>query len=47
MLERALFLKDKLDHLPENQGHSLDNTGKTIEQEILEIDRTIEQFIAK
>lgn len=34
MIERALFLKNKLDNLPENQGHLLDNTGKTVEQEV-------------
>ena len=37
MIERALFLKNKLDHLPENQGHLFDNTGKTIEQEVEEL----------
>lgn len=45
LLERALFLKDKLDHLPENQGHLFDNTGKTIEQELQQLDMNIEQFI--
>lgn len=34
MVERALFLKNKLDQLPENQGHLYDNTGKTVEQEV-------------
>ena len=37
MVERALFLKNKLDHLPENQGHLYDNTGKTVAQEVNEI----------
>ncbi|MBO5986518.1 MAG: AAA family ATPase [Lachnospiraceae bacterium] len=37
MVERALFLKNKLDHLPENQGHLYDNTGKTVKQEVLEV----------
>lgn len=37
MVERALFLKNKLDHLPENQGHLYDNTGKTVEQEVTEV----------
>ena len=37
MVERALFLKNKLDHLPENQGHLYDNTGKTVEQEVKEV----------
>ena len=34
MIERALFLKNKLDNLPENQGHLFDNTDKSIEQEL-------------
>lgn len=34
MIERALFLKNKLDNLPENRGHLFDNTDKTLEQEI-------------
>lgn len=34
MIERALFLKEKLEHLPENQGHLYDNTGKSVEEEI-------------
>ena len=37
MVERALFLKNKLDQLPENQGHLYDNTGKTVAQEVNEI----------
>jgi len=37
MVERALFLKNKLDHLPENQGHLYDNTGKTVDQEVKEV----------
>ena len=43
MVERALFLKNKLDHLPENQGHLYDNTGKTVEQEVTEIVRSMEE----
>lgn len=41
MIERALFLKNKLDNLLENQGHLFDNTGKAVEQEVkgLEIER--------
>ena len=41
MIERALFLKNKLDSLPENQGHLFDNTGKTVRQEVeaLEIEK--------
>ena len=44
MLERALFLKNKLDHLPENQGYLYDNTGKTVEQEVNEIVKTMNQY---
>ena len=29
LIDRALFLKEKLDNLPENQGHLFDNTRKT------------------
>lgn len=35
MIERALFLKRKLDHLPENQGYLFDNTGKIVEEEVI------------
>ena len=35
MIERALFLKRKLDSLPENQGHLFDNTGKNVGEEVL------------
>lgn len=38
MIERALFLKNKLDNMPENQGHLFDNTWKTIEQEVEELE---------
>ena len=37
MIERALFLKRKLEAMPENQGHLYNNTGKTPEQIIGEI----------
>ena len=37
MIERALFLKKKLDSLPENQGHLFDKTGKSVEQEVAEL----------
>ena len=30
LIERALFLKDKLESMPENQGHLLDITGMSI-----------------
>ena len=38
LIERALFLKQKLEAMPENQGHLFDNTGKTVEETIREID---------
>jgi guanylate kinase len=47
MVERALFLKNKLDHLPENQGHLLDNTGKTVEEEVAELAKSMEKYCAK
>lgn len=37
LTERALFLKHKIDSMPENQGHILDITGMTIEEEISRI----------
>ena len=38
LVERALFLKKKLEALPENQGHLYNNTGKSTEDVIREID---------
>jgi len=43
MIERALFLKNKLDNMPKNRGHLFDNTEKSIEQEIEELD--MKQFM--
>nr|WP_300680038.1 AAA family ATPase [uncultured Acetatifactor sp.] len=43
LTERALFLKDKLDHMAENQGHLYDNTDKTVEQMLAELE--IEKFL--
>ncbi len=43
MIGRALFLKHELEAMPENQGHFLDNTGKSVQEEILEID--LDQYI--
>ena len=34
LIDRAIFLKHKLEAMPENQGHLLDNTGLTVEAEI-------------
>ena len=45
LIERALFLKKKLEALPENQGHLYNNTGKTAEDAIREIDP--EQYAVK
>ena len=42
LVERAKFLKAELETLPENRGHLVDNTGKTAEDIIREIDP--EQF---
>ena len=33
LIERALFLKKKLENMPENQGHIYDNTGKKPEDD--------------
>ena len=45
LVERALFLKQKLEAMPENQGHLYDNTGKTTEEMISGI--VPEQFIVR
>ena len=37
MVERALFLKKKLEAIPENRGHLYNNTGKSIDDMICEI----------
>lgn len=34
LTERALYLKAKLDKMPENQGHLFDNSGMSVEEEI-------------
>ncbi len=38
MIERARFLKRKLDKMPENAGHIYDNTDKSVEKTIREIE---------
>ena len=38
LIDRALFLKQKLETLPENQGHIYDNTGKPPADAIREIE---------
>ncbi len=42
LIERALFLKSKLDAMPESQGHLLDNTFLPVEQVIAAMD--MEQY---
>ena len=42
LIERALFLKNKLENMQENQGHLFDNTNMSVYEEIQKID--IEQF---
>ena len=37
LIERALFLKKKLEGMPENRGHLYNNTGKSPEDMISEI----------
>lgn len=43
MIERALFLKKKLENLPENQGHLYNNTGKNVREEVNELE--LENYI--
>ena len=45
LIERAKFLKRKLDAMPENQGHLIDNTSMTSEEIIESID--LEKFKVK
>ena len=42
LAERALFLKKKLEAMPENQGHIYDNTGKKPEEILREMN--LEQY---
>ncbi len=42
LIDRALFLKTKLDGMPENKGHLYNNTGKTTDEAIAEI--ILDQF---
>ena len=37
LIDRSLFLKQKLDHMPENQHHLYNISGKTVEQEIADL----------
>lgn len=45
MIDRALFLKRKLETMPENQGHLYDNTRKTPEDSIREI--VLERYLVR
>ncbi len=45
LIERALFLKNKLDTMQENQSHLFDNTGMTVEEELQQLQ--INNFIVK
>ena len=45
MIERAVFLKRKLDAMPENAGHLYDNTRKAAEISVCEI--KLEDYIVK
>lgn len=37
MIERAYFLKNKLDNMKENIGHLFDNSNLTVEEELLQL----------
>ena len=45
LIERALFLKKKLEAMPENQGHIYNNTGKTAEDAVREI--VLERYLIR
>ena len=45
LIGRALFLKKKLEAMPENQGHIYDNTGKKPEDAIQDI--LLEQYLVQ
>lgn len=47
LTERALFLKDELEHRLENQGHLLGNTGKTPEQTLDQLAAELERFLLR
>lgn len=47
LIERGKFLKKKLDGLAENHGHIYDNTGKTVEEEVAEISKDMENFLVQ
>lgn len=45
MIERAIFLKNKLDTMYENQGHLFDNTGISVGEELEQLQ--IEKFMIR
>lgn len=44
MIDRSLFLRNKLEHMPENEGHLFDNTGMTVAEEIQTLSLDIRRF---
>ena len=38
MIERAMFLKNKLEKMPQNQGHLFDNTDMSVAEEVANLD---------
>ncbi len=44
MTERAIFLKRKLEAMPENRGRLYNNTGKSPEQSVKEVEAALEKF---
>lgn len=42
MIERALFLKNELENMPENNGHLFDNSNMSLEEELISL--KIENF---
>ncbi len=47
LTERALFLKNELEHMPENRGHLFDNTEKTLEQTLEQLEAELESFLLR
>ena len=45
LVERALFLKKKLETMPENRGHLYNNTGRSVEDMIR--DMIPEQYLLR
>ena len=47
LTERALFLKDELEHRLENDGDLLDGAGKTPEQIVDQLASELERFLLR